>query len=173
MEHRLLSIYLNDHVAGATAGVARIRHMAEAYARTPLGPELSIIAEQITAEREWLIRTSDHLGVRLTRWKLVGLWVAERAGRLKQNGRVRSHSPLSALLNLEVMRSAVLGKRGVWESLRVWSEHDPDLVRAGVDVERLDRFLRQTDEQAETLTRLLGVARERVARGVDDIEEAR
>jgi broad specificity phosphatase PhoE len=42
---------------------------------------------------------------------------AERAGRLKLNGRIRSYSPLSRLLELEALVGGVTVKRALWRAL--------------------------------------------------------
>ncbi len=155
VDRQLLRIYLSDHVAGATAGAGRIDRMARAYARTPLGPDLAEVAAQVADERQWLVDTAASLGVHLARWKQAGLWLGEHVGRLKPNGRVTRPSPLSALLELEIMRSAVVGKRGGWQTLREWSG-ELDLSSA-----RLDDLTAAADDQLATLDRLAAVARGR------------
>ncbi|MFI2753961.1 hypothetical protein ACGIF2_11045 [Cellulomonas sp. P22] len=155
VDRQLLRIYLSDHVAGATAGAGRIERMARAYADTPLGPSLADIAAQIAGEREWLIDTAASLGVHLARWKQAGLWVGERVGRLKTNGRVVRTSPLTALLELELMRSAVVGKRSCWQTLLEWSGE------LGISPQRLDELTVAADQQIAELDRLATIARRR------------
>jgi hypothetical protein len=43
--------------------------------------------------------------------------IAERVGRLKSNGRIVRRSPLSSLLELEMLRLAVEGKAACWRTL--------------------------------------------------------
>lgn len=154
LDRSLLQTYLGDHLAGATGGSARFVRMADAYARTPLGPELARIAREVVDEREWLRETAYRLDARPSALKRLGVAVAERAGRLKPNGRLTTPSPLSAVIELDLMRAAVVGKRGLWETLDAWAD---ELGLAG---EQLARLLAQADEQAQTLTRLGAVARE-------------
>lgn len=154
LDRTLLQSYLSDHLAGAEGGSARFARMAEAYADTPIGPALGRIAREVADEREWLHATSLRLGVRPSRVKRLGLAVVERAGRLKPNGRLSDRSPLTAVLELDLMRAAVVAKRGLWETLEIWAD---DL---GLDAGRVHRLLEQADDQAATLTRLGAVARE-------------
>ncbi|MET0435777.1 MAG: hypothetical protein ABW025_16565 [Cellulomonas sp.] len=154
LDRTLLDSYLGDHLAGAEGGSARFGRMAQAYADTPLGPALARIAQEVTDEREWLRDTSYRLDVRPSVVKRVGLAVVERAGRLKPNGRLTDQSPLTAVLELDLMRGAVIAKRGLWETLHIWAD---DL---GLDPAQLQRLLDQADEQIATLTRLGQVARE-------------
>ncbi|WP_282948039.1 hypothetical protein [Cellulomonas endometrii] len=154
LDRALLQTYLGDHLAGATGGSARFGRMAEAYADTPLGPALRRIADEVTDEREWLRETAYRLDVSPSVLKRVGIAVTERVGRLKPNGRLSSPSPLSAVIELDVMRGAVTAKRGLWETLDVWADE------LGLDRERVRRLLDQADGQIATLTRLGAVARE-------------
>lgn len=155
LDRGLLRTYLADHLAGATGGAARFRRMADAYADTPLGPDLRRIADEVTTEREWLIETAHRLDVQPSMTKRVLVAVGERVGRLKPNGRVAQASPLSAVLELDIMRGAVVGKRGLWETLELWADE------LGLERAPLQRLIEQADEQAGTLTRLGGLARRR------------
>ncbi|MCC2310013.1 hypothetical protein [Cellulomonas chengniuliangii] len=159
LDRRLLGIYLNDHIAGATAGVSRIRHMADTWGDTPLGPTLRDIAAEITTEREWLIDTTERLGVPVRKAKLAALWAGEHLGRLKPNGRVVSRSPLTALVELDLMQSAVSGKHSLWRSLQEWS---PEL---GLDPEILEELALAADRQLDELRRLAVLARQVALRG--------
>lgn len=154
LDRALLQTYLGDHLAGASGGSARFDRMAEAYAQTPLGPALARIAREVDDEREWLRQTAYRLDARPSVLKRAGVAVAERVGRLKPNGRLTDPSPLTAVLELDLMRAAVVGKRGLWETLDTWADE------LGLDRDRLARLLAQADEQAATLTRLGAVARE-------------
>lgn len=114
----LLGIYLADHLAGATAGAGRAERMSSDYADTPLYAPLSETAREIRLEREFLRRFIEALGLPRRRHRQAALWAGERMGRLKSNGTVVRRSPLTLLLEAELMRTAVIGKLGMWQSLR-------------------------------------------------------
>lgn len=162
LDRVLLQSYLSDHLAGAEGGSARFGRMAEAYAGTPIGPALARIAEEVADERDWLRATAERLDVRPSTVKRVGVAVAERVGRLKPNGRLTHPSPLTAVLELDLMRSAVVGKRGIWETLELWADE------LGLDLARMRHLVAQADEQAATLTRLGRTAREQAFAARDD-----
>lgn len=114
----LLGIYLNDHLAGATAGVALARRLRESNAGEPeFGPTLAEICAEVEADRESLVLVMDRLGVRPSRLKPLGAVLGERLGRLKLNGRLRGYSPLSRFAELEMLQIGVVGKRGLWQAL--------------------------------------------------------
>lgn len=124
IDAKLLGLYLSDHLTGSTAGVARIGRMAEAFADTPVAAELAQLSEEIRRERDVLLGLIHDLGVRQRPHRQAAAWLAERAGRLKLNGRIVNRSPMTMVLEAELMRSAVTGKLGGWQTLE---ELAPDL----------------------------------------------
>jgi len=159
----LLGIYLNDHLAGSTAGVSLIERTAHAHQGTPAGPPLTKLAKEIAEDREALLEFMSALEIDIARYKLVGAWIAERAGRLKLNGRLLSRSPLSSVVELEGMLLGVEGKGAVWRSLRALADRDSRL-----DAAKLDRLIARAKAQSRTLEKLrVAAAAEAFA---DDVE---
>jgi len=117
IDRDLLGLYLSDHLTGATGGTSRIERMARSYADTGLGPELSSLATEIAGARRELAELIDRLDLPSRPHRQAAAWVAEHAGRLKLNGRLFSRSPLSVVLELEIMRSAVAGQLGLWQAM--------------------------------------------------------
>lgn len=130
-----LSIYLNDHLAGATAGVSLARRAAASNRSTRYGEVLDGIAAEIEEDRRTLIEVMERLSVGRDRVKAVLAWGAERASRLKLNGEVLRYSPLSRLEEIEALTLAVEGKAALWRALRHTHAGDPRL--RGVDLEEL------------------------------------
>ncbi|GAA4284431.1 hypothetical protein GCM10022261_19620 [Brevibacterium daeguense] len=154
----LLSLYLSDHLTGATAGSERIERMAEAYIDTPMFAQLSELAEEVRLERAFLQKLIHDLGLKQMPYRQAVSWVGERVGRLKSNGRLFSRSPMTMVLEAELMRSAVMGKLGVWQTLEANSELlslDPQVF-----VDLADR----TRRQAEVLDEVHEYARKRAFR---------
>ena len=154
----LLSLYLSDHLTGATAGVNRIERMAEDYVDTPMFAELSAVADEIRSDRELLRNVIEDLDLDRKPYRQAVAWVGERVGRLKLNGRVLEHSPMTMLLEAELMRSAVSGKLGGWETLR---EHAQGL---GLDGQVFDDLIDSSHRQLETMEKVHAYARERAFR---------
>lgn len=126
----LLGIYLDDHLTGATAGAQRIARMAEDFIDTPFYAPLSELALEIEHERARLAALIDALDLPRRPLQQAVSWVGERVGRLKGNGALVSRSPLTPLLETELMRSAIIGKLGLWQTLtdnaEAW-ELDPEV----------------------------------------------
>jgi hypothetical protein len=137
-----LSIYLNDHLAGATAGVNLARRAAASNRSTSYAEALATLAEEIAEDRAALVQIMERLSVGHDRLKLALGWGAERAGRLKLNGTILSYSPLSRLEELEGLALGVNAKLALWETLRRTHGADPRLK--GIDLDDLiERALSQ------------------------------
>jgi hypothetical protein len=147
----LLGIYLNDHLAGATAGVELARRVAKAQQGTKSGETFKHLAEEIAEDREALLRIMRALGVPVQQYKVCAGWVAEKIGRLKPNGNLVSRSPLSDLQELEMMRLGIEGKASGWRTLRPVADHDDRLNAEELD-ELIARALRQADTVEELRT---------------------
>jgi hypothetical protein len=123
----LLAIYLNDHLAGATAGLELARRAASSNDGSDYGRFLDDLATEIDEDRESLFELMRTVDVGVDRLKVLGGWAAEKVGRLKLNGRLRGYSPLSRLLELEGLTLGVRGKLCLWRALTELQPADPRL----------------------------------------------
>lgn len=146
---RELGVYLNDHLAGATAGTQLARRLAASVSEPEVREPLRELAAEVAEDRAALLEIMQTLGFRVQRYKARAGWIAERVGRLKSNGRVVRRSPLSSLLELEMLRLAVEGKAACWRTLRELTDR-----AEGIGPDRLDGLLSRAGRQAETLERL-------------------
>jgi hypothetical protein len=151
---RLLAIYLNDHLAGSTGGLELARRALGANRGTPFEAPLERLATEIAEDRDALVDVMDRLGVGRDPIKVIAGWAAEKAGRLKLNGSLTGYSPLSRVLELEMLGLGVEGKRAMWRALRELAATDARLE--GVDLDELAR-------RAERQRRLIEQQRLRAA----------
>jgi hypothetical protein len=147
----LLPIYLNDHLAGSTAGVELARRLLRSNSRNEYGPELAKLAGEIEQDRKSLQSIMSDLDVGVDRLKVAFGWAAEKVGRLKLNGRVLSYSPLSRLMELEVLMLGVTGKLALWRTLRQLAAQDSRLDRRELDrlIERAAGQLQEVETLRE------------------------
>jgi hypothetical protein len=155
--HLMIGIYLNDHLAGATAGTQLARRMARSHQGREEGSKLQAIAAEIGRDRAALLDIMASLGVAVRGYKAGAAWIGEKAGRLKFNGRVLARSPLSDLEELELLRLGVEGKAAGWRTLRAQADTD-----ARIDAERLDELIARAKGQAIQLEELRVRAASRV-----------
>jgi hypothetical protein len=121
---KLLSIYLNDHLAAGAAGIALARRCASENRGTELGEYLDRLGAELSEEREQLLELMRALGVRPQRWKVALVAVAERLGRLKLNGRLLGYSPLSRVVELEGLAVGIEARGCLWQSLAAIAPDD-------------------------------------------------
>lgn len=134
MNRRLLSIYLNDHLAGATGGVELARRSHRNNRGTPYEADLARLAREIDEDRATLEALMERLRIPRNPIKSPVAWALEKVGRLKLNGRLLQYSPLSRVVELELLGSGVETKKALWIALRGLAARG---LHLGVDVEEL------------------------------------
>jgi hypothetical protein len=158
--HDLLGIYLNDHLAGATSGAELARRLAASQQDPSADGSLRRLATEIGQDRAALLTMMKALDIPVRSYKVYAGWIAEKAGRLKLNGRLLTRSPLSQLVELEMLRLGVEGKAAGWRTLRLAADSDERL-----DPARLDKLIARARSQADLLEEL----RIRAARQVVEV----
>jgi hypothetical protein len=135
--NRWLSIYLRDHHAASAGGVA--------LARRALGPNHPL-TQRIASDRQTLEGVMRQLEVRPSAVKVGLVRTAEGLGRLKLNGRVFQHSPLSRVVELEVLVVGIRGKEALWAALLA-----ADLNLHGIDLEAVVNSARSQGSEVDAL----------------------
>jgi hypothetical protein len=150
-----LAIYLNDHLAGAAVGVGVAGRLRASNQGDPkLGQPLAGLAAEIEADRATLEGLMEHLGIRRRRIKPALASVGEKFGRLKPNGQLTGYSPLSRLLELELLLIGVTGKLQLWRTLE-------RTLGTGLDGFDFDELAERAMRQRDTLDGLHAVAAKR------------
>lgn len=116
--NELLETYLNDHLAGATAGLDLARRLAEETEGTPVGAAMKQLADDIEADRAVLEDLVGRLGFEEQTVKQAAAWMAEKASRLRLNRVSAGSDALALLLSMETLSMGVDGKRNLWHSLQ-------------------------------------------------------
>lgn len=145
MENSLLGIYLNDQLAAGVLWRETARRAQRNNDGSDLGDALARVATAISEDVEMFEQIMQRLGVRRNPVKTALAVAAERGGRLKPNGRLRSYSPLSRFAELEFLTYGIEGKKVLWQNLRDCArlgERLPDINFA----ELIARAQRQRDE---------------------------
>lgn len=161
--HTLLSVYLNDHLAGAIAGLALGRRCLRSNRTNVVGHTLERLLPEIEEDRATLEQLHDALGIEPSRIKLAGAAAAERVGRLKLNGQLLGYSDLSRLVELEGLSSGIAAKEDLWRALS--AVHDDEGPFHGVD---LDRMIERATEQRDRVEELRIQAARTAFRGTID-----
>jgi hypothetical protein len=144
---KYLATYLNDHLAGATAGVELSRRAARENEGSEFGAFLSELAVEIAADRDTLEAIMGELGVKPDRAKVAAGWAVEKVGRLKPNAQLRGYSPLSPLVELEGLLVGIQGKLAMWRALAEITDE------VGLDRARLEALAARAEGQQADVER--------------------
>jgi hypothetical protein len=143
---KLLRIYLNDHLAGATLAVRVTRRALGSNRGGPLGAFLQDFLTEISEDRDALGKIMGDLGLPTDRLKQAAAAAGERVGRLKLNGSLTGYSDLSRLVELEGLHAGVNAKLGLWKSL----QHVADVYEP-IDPAALEGLIGRAESQLERL----------------------
>lgn len=130
-----LSVYLNDHLAGANSGVDMARRLQSDVAGSADAELLGPVGEEIAEDVETLRRLMQRLGVRPNPVKQATGWVVEKAHRAGVMVNVRHGHDLARMLAAESLSLGVEGKRDLWLALIELAPTHPRL--AEFDLQRL------------------------------------
>lgn len=106
----MLHTYMQDHHAGAAAGIDLFRRAAEDHEDSHTRDVLSRIGDETEEDLRSLEELMTLAGTSPSLLKDLPARAAEKAGQLKPNRRVAERSPLSDLVELEALTLAVTGK---------------------------------------------------------------
>jgi hypothetical protein len=123
---RYLGIYLNDHRALSAATVALAKRCHRENKGTPFGAVLELLMPELDEDAATLERVASVLGVWPDPLKIGAALTGEMLGRFKLNGALLGYSPLSRVLEIEVLVASIEAKRLMWNALM--ASHRPDLA---------------------------------------------
>lgn len=129
----LLGIYLNDHLAGASAGTELAQKISEHYADTKFGPMLAELASDIEQDRVTLAELMERLGIQHSAVKQAAGWVSEKLTRVKLSDAMTGSAELKRLLECETLSLGIEGKHSMWLSLQEIRDHHPVLASTDLD----------------------------------------
>lgn len=144
---QLIQTYLQDHRAGSVAGVDAFQRVAENHGDPEVRQAVARIAREVEADQDAHERIMAALGAEPSPLKDIPAKIGEKVARLKLNDRLTERSPLSDVLELEILVMAVHGKLLGW---RILAElDDPRLDRA--ELETLAERARAQHDELERL----------------------
>ena len=149
--NELLETYLNDHLAGATAGVDLAGEIASDTEGTPVAAAMRQLAEDIEADRKVLEGLIATLGLEQHTVKQAAAWMAEKMSRLRLNRVSAGSHQLAVLMSLEMLSIGVEGKRCLWQALEEITSKEPAV--AALDLATLEKRAAAQQDVLETYRR--------------------
>jgi len=144
-----LGIYLNDHLAGATARAELARRAAGSHQDPRHRKRLAALAADIAADRQALLQLMRGAGVPVRGHKILAGWAAGKAIRLNPSANFLPRSPLSELIELETLYLGIQGKAARWRALLAATAND-----ALTDQKRLRILLDRAGDQLAVVEEL-------------------
>lgn len=138
--------HVHLHLAGSAVGIDLFSRSGPAQLDAEIGAIVLEIRDQLLDERKRLRRMATALGAGESRLLTFSARAGERVGRLKPNGSWTQRTPLTDLVELEAMRTAVSGKRAGWQALLSVVD-----VHEALHRQELEMLIGQADEQLERL----------------------
>jgi hypothetical protein len=160
MADKAMTVYLNDHLAGASMGSGLADQIGARHRGSPLGEVMESIAPMIEEDRQALLDLMRRIGAPKNRLKQLSGQVAEKVSQLKFSGLLSSAPGHGAFMALETLTLGVQGKQGLWKALQAVAGEHPAL--AATDLAAL---LARADAQYASLER------ERVNAGIRALTE--
>lgn len=117
MKDQNLSTYLNDHRAGAEAGLQLAKDCRDHNPTGPLHDFLSAMVLEIEEDIEHLEELHGRLHSTENPLKKTSAWLFSKVSRLKLENVLLEYSDLSRLEELEALMLGVRGKLALWNIL--------------------------------------------------------
>jgi len=147
MATEMLHTYMQDHHAGAAAGIELFRRVAEDHEDPHVRQVVSRIGDETAEDLADLEELMTLAGTSPSLLKDLPAKAAEKVGQLKPNRRFAERSPLSDLLELEALTLAVTGKKLGFKALL--DIGDPRLPRP-----TLEKLVERAEEHGRELEKL-------------------
>ncbi|MGQ0779440.1 MAG: hypothetical protein ACT4NY_34325 [Pseudonocardiales bacterium] len=125
-----LGTYLNDHLAGATAGGELAQKISDDNSGTDLGVFLAELASEIEQDRRTLEDLMTRLGIEKSPVKAAAGWIFEKFSRMKLSDALTGSADLKHLLEFETLSLGIEGKLVMWRALQQVSDQDTELATA-------------------------------------------
>jgi hypothetical protein len=123
-----IAVYLNDHLAGAAAGLSMMDDLASRTKGTALGAQLHALAAEVREDQQLLRDVLVRLAASERRAAQAAAWVTEKVSEGRLALAARSHPALALLEGLESLALGLQGKLAMFRVLADIGPHDPRLA---------------------------------------------
>jgi hypothetical protein len=127
-----LHVYLNDHLAGATAGVDLVKSAAERH-EGDMGDFFAQLADEISADYNTLTSLIAQLNAQGSGVKEAMAKAGAEFAEDKFSGETIGHPTFGTFITLETLSIGVEGKLCMWKALRCVQGDITDLAGADID----------------------------------------
>jgi hypothetical protein len=137
-------VYLNDHLAGATAGADRAKQAAERH-DGELGEFFAQLADEVGADYNTLTSLMDQMDAHASGAKEVLAKAGSEISEAKFSGESMDDPEFGTFITLETLSIGVEGKLCMWKALKVVADDYPELSSTDIDT-LIERAQSQRDK---------------------------
>ena len=156
MAQQPVHVYLNDHLAGATAGVDLVKQATERH-DGELGEFFTQLADEISADYNTLTSLMDQMDAHASGAKEVFAKAGSEISEAKFSGESMDDPEFGTFLTLETLSIGVEGKLCMWKALKVVADEYPELKSTDVDT-LIERAQSQRDKLESKRLEIAGSA---------------
>jgi hypothetical protein len=135
MSSKILTTYLNDHLAGSVAGLELVDHLLKHEGANR--ESYAALRTEIEEDQQTLRQLLAELGEKESQVRKAAAWLTEKLGEAKLRLDDQGHGELRALEALETLGLGIQGKLSLWRALGSVAETIPQLER--LDLLRLQQ----------------------------------
>jgi len=133
MAYESIEVYLNDHLAGATAGVNLVEQAADRHRSDELGEFFAPLAADIKTDHAKLVALIESMNVTKSALKSALAEVGSKLAAPKFTAEGAGNKHLGDFITLETLSIGVEGKRCMWVALRTVASAYPELQALDLD----------------------------------------
>jgi len=160
MAYHGLDVYLNDHLAGGTAGVNIARMAADEHRSDEHGAFFGELASEIGKDHDTLERVMAALNTERSATKIAAAEIGSKIMAPKFKG---TEDELNAFVTLETLSIGVEGKHCLWQALKTIEGAYPSLAEFDLD----DLVARARDQRSRIEAKRLELAPQALAHTVN------
>jgi hypothetical protein len=144
MAEQPIHVYLNDHLAGATAGVDLAKQASERH-DGELREFFAQLADEVSADYNTLTSLMDQMDAHASGAKEVLAKAGSEISDTKFSGESTDDPEFGTFITLETLSIGVEGKLCMWKALKVVADDYPELSSADIDT-LIERAQSQRDK---------------------------
>jgi hypothetical protein len=144
MAEQPIHVYLNDHLAGATAGVDLVKQAVERHDGA-LGEFFAQLADEISGDLNTLTSLMDQMDAHHSGAKEVLAKAGSEISEAKFSGESLDDPEFGTFITLETLSIGVEGKLCMWKALKVVADDYAELNAADIDT-LIERARSQRDK---------------------------
>jgi hypothetical protein len=154
MAYESIEVYLNDHLAGAIAGVNLVEQAVDRHRSDELGEFFGPLASEIKADHEKLENLLDDMGIDKSASKTALAEIGSKLAAPKFTAAGAGNAHLGDFITLETLSMGIEGKRCMWSSLKTVADAYPELQAIDLD----DLESRARDQRSRIVDKRLEIA---------------